>query len=66
MGRALGLFHRKSRWEQLSEPVARAVPVVAKAVPGAAKSALRGVGAVVGVSAASAAVSAARQRQSRG
>jgi hypothetical protein len=61
----MGLFHRKSRWEQLSDPVTRALPSVSKALPKAAKSTLRGIGVAVGVSAASAAVTAARQRQGR-
>jgi len=60
----MGLFHRKSKWEQLSQPVARAIPGAGKAAGSAAKSALSGLGVLVGVSAASAAVTAVRQRKS--
>jgi hypothetical protein len=61
----MGLFHRKSRWEQISEPVTKAMPKVAKAMPGIAMNALRGLGVAVGVSAASAAITAARRTGSR-
>jgi hypothetical protein len=60
----MGILHRKSKWERMSEPVTRAVPAAARAVAPAAKSALSGVGVLVGVSAASAALSALRQRKS--
>jgi hypothetical protein len=62
----MALFHRKSRWQQLTDPVSRALPSAAKVVPKAAKSTLRTIGVAVGVSAASAAISAARQREGRG
>ncbi len=52
----MGLFHRKSTWEKLTEPVARVAP---KAV----KSGLTAVGGLVGVTLLSAAVSAARRRK---
>ena len=60
----MGLFHRKSKWEQLSQPMTRALPSAAKAAGSVTKSALSGLGVLVGVSAASAAVTAVRQRKS--
>ena len=44
----MGLFHRKSKWEQLSRPVARAIPGAGKAAGSTAKSALSGLGVLVG------------------
>jgi hypothetical protein len=61
----MALFRRKSRWEQASEPVIRAFSGVADRLPGVAKSALKGVGVAVGLSAASAAVTVARERSAR-
>jgi hypothetical protein len=61
----MGIFRRKSKWEQLTEPVAKAIPKMSGSVPRVALGALRGVGVAVGLSAASAAVTAARQRKSR-
>jgi hypothetical protein len=61
----MGLFHRKSKWEQLADPVARVIPGAAKAVAPVAKSTLSGIGVLIGMSAASAAVSAVRERKSR-
>ncbi len=56
----MGLFHRKSKWEKLVEPFSSGAP---KAV---AKSGLTAVGAFLGMSIASAAVSAVRQRKENG
>ena len=59
----MGLFHRRSKWERLSQPVARAMPSAGRAAGSAARSALGSFGMLVGVSAASAAVTAVRQRK---
>ncbi len=53
----MGLFHRKSRWEKLTEPMARVSPKAA------AKSGLTALGTMAGVTILSAAVSAVRQRK---
>jgi hypothetical protein len=55
----MGLFHKQSRWEKLIEPVSHGAPA------GAAKSGLTALGAFIGISLASAAVSAVRQRRER-
>lgn len=52
----MGLFHRKSKWERLTQPVSRV------ATKGAAKSGLTALGTFAGVTLLSAAVSAVRQR----
>lgn len=56
----MGLFHRKSTWEKLVEPISSVAPKAA------AKSGLAAIGAFIGVSIASAAVSAVRQRKENG
>lgn len=52
----MGLFHKKSTWEKLTEPVSRVAP------KGAAKSGLTALGTFAGVTLLSVAVSAVRQR----
>ncbi|MBA3234059.1 MAG: hypothetical protein H0T17_08960 [Propionibacteriales bacterium] len=53
----MGLFHKKSKWEKLIEPLSSGAPKAA------AKSGLTALGTLVGMSLVSAAVSAARQRK---
>ncbi len=53
----MALLHKKSRWEKLIEPISEGVP------KSAAKSGLAALVAFVGMSLASAAVSAVRQRK---
>jgi hypothetical protein len=53
----MALFHKKSTWEKLIEPISDRAP------KSAAKSGLAAVVAFVGISLASAAVSAVRQRK---
>jgi hypothetical protein len=53
----MGIFHRKSTFERLVEPVAQIEP------KSAAKSGLTAIGALVGMSLLSSAVSALRQRK---
>jgi hypothetical protein len=55
----MGLFHRQSRWEKLIGLVAQMAPKAA------AKSGLTALGAAAGISLASAAVSAVRQRSEK-
>jgi hypothetical protein len=52
----MGLFHRQNRWEKLIDSVSQGTPKTA------VKSGLTALGAFAGISLASAAVSAARQR----
>ncbi len=58
-GNLMGLFHRQSRWEKLIGSVSRGAPKAA------VKSGLTVLGAFAGMSLASAAVSAARQRSEK-
>lgn len=53
----MNLFQRKSKWEKLVEPVSRV------SAPKGAKSGLAALSAFVGMSIASAAISAVRQRK---
>ena len=55
----MGVFHKQSRWEKLIEPVSQGAPLAA------VKTGLTALGAFVGISIASAAVSAVRQRRER-
>ncbi len=59
----MGLFHRKSRWERLIEPIA--IGVTSATHRGAVRSGLAAAGAAVGVSVASAVVSAVRRRDKK-
>ncbi len=59
----MGLFHRKSRWEQLVEPIAIGVMSVTRR--GAVRNGLAAAGAAVGVSVASAVVSSVRRRDKK-
>lgn len=58
-GNLMGLFHRQSRWEKLIGSVSQGGPKAA------AKSGLTALGAFAGITLASAAVSAARQRSEK-
>lgn len=53
-------FHKKSRWEKLTEPMSKVAPTAA------AKSGLTALGTFAGISLVSAAISAVRQRKENG